>query len=139
MVLHAAELSQLTPDPAWRGRGLGDRFVAPAKEWGRATRGAGRPCGALWTCQVNRPARRFHERSTTTSTPSRSPTQPGAPGRGRCTGDAAQGCCRSTPRGAVAVRRRARRGPCGRRTHPYAPARSRNEEREPDVRYVRRP
>jgi GNAT superfamily N-acetyltransferase len=48
-------LSQLYLDPPWRGRGLGDRFVALAK--------ARRPEGLeLWTFQVNEPARRFYER-----------------------------------------------------------------------------
>jgi GNAT superfamily N-acetyltransferase len=48
-------LSQLYLDPPWRGRGLGDRFVALAK-----TR---RPKGLeLWTFQVNEPAQRFYER-----------------------------------------------------------------------------
>ncbi|AIR97810.1 GNAT family N-acetyltransferase [Streptomyces glaucescens] len=55
MVLAGAELSQLYLDPGWRGRGLGDRFVALAKER--------RPEGLeLWTFQVNGPARRFYER-----------------------------------------------------------------------------
>ncbi|MEV8550455.1 GNAT family N-acetyltransferase [Streptomyces glaucescens] len=55
MVLAGAELSQLYLDPARRGRGLGDRFVALAKER--------RPEGLeLWTFQVNGPARRFYER-----------------------------------------------------------------------------
>ncbi|MEV5428768.1 GNAT family N-acetyltransferase [Streptomyces sp. NPDC052701] len=55
MVLEDGELSQLYLAPEWRGRGLGDRFVALAKER--------RPHGlVLWTFQVNRPARRFYER-----------------------------------------------------------------------------
>jgi GNAT superfamily N-acetyltransferase len=55
MVLHDGELSQLYLDPDWRGRGLGDRFVALAKERG--------PGGLdLWTFQVNKPAHRFYER-----------------------------------------------------------------------------
>ncbi|MEV7617589.1 GNAT family N-acetyltransferase [Streptomyces sp. NPDC089799] len=55
MVLHGAELQQLYLDPEWRGRGLGDRFIALAKER--------RPDGlALWTFQVNQPAHRFYER-----------------------------------------------------------------------------
>ncbi|EYT80512.1 hypothetical protein CF54_25055 [Streptomyces sp. Tu 6176] len=55
MVLDDAEVSQLYLDPAWRGRGLGDRFVALAKE--RRPRGL-----ELWTFQVNAPAHRFYER-----------------------------------------------------------------------------
>ncbi|TWV33384.1 GNAT family N-acetyltransferase [Streptomyces misionensis] len=55
MVLDGELLSQLYLDPSWRGRGLGDRFVALAKE-----RGPGRL--TLWTFQVNGPARRFYER-----------------------------------------------------------------------------
>lgn len=55
MVLDGAELEQLYLDPAWRGRGLGDRFVELAKRRG--------PQGLeLWTFQVNGPARRFYER-----------------------------------------------------------------------------
>ena len=55
MVLHDGELSQLYLDPDWRGRGLGDRFVALAKEGG--------PGGLdLWTFLVNKPAHRFYER-----------------------------------------------------------------------------
>ena len=55
MVLADDLLSQLYLDPAWRGRGIGDRFVALAKE--RSPRGLG-----LWTFQVNKPAHRFYER-----------------------------------------------------------------------------
>lgn len=55
MVLAGDELSQLYLDPDWRGRGVGDRFVALAKE--RGPRGL-----TLWTFQVNGPARRFYER-----------------------------------------------------------------------------
>ncbi|MFD8914172.1 GNAT family N-acetyltransferase [Streptomyces sp. NPDC059575] len=55
MALHGDLLAQLYLDPAWRGRGLGDRFVALAKE--RAPGGL-----ALWAFQVNKPARRFYER-----------------------------------------------------------------------------
>ncbi|MGW1891888.1 GNAT family N-acetyltransferase [Streptomyces sp. NPDC002004] len=55
MVLEEDELAQLYMDPAWRGRGVGDRFVALAKE-----RSPGRL--ALWTFQVNTPAHRFYER-----------------------------------------------------------------------------
>ncbi|MEV0646133.1 GNAT family N-acetyltransferase [Phytomonospora sp. NPDC050363] len=48
-------LSQLYLDPAWRGKGLGDRFVALAKQR--------RPAGLeLWTFQVNTPAHRFYLR-----------------------------------------------------------------------------
>ncbi|WP_037668658.1 GNAT family N-acetyltransferase [Streptomyces griseus] len=55
MVLDEELLSQLYLDPTWRGRGIGDRFVALAKER--------RPDGlSLWTFQVNEPARRFYER-----------------------------------------------------------------------------
>ncbi|MBM7173563.1 GNAT family N-acetyltransferase [Streptomyces sp. G44] len=55
MVLDGDELSQLYLDPRWRGRGIGDRFVALAKE--RSPEG-------LWlrTFQVNGPARRFYAR-----------------------------------------------------------------------------
>ncbi|MFD0314301.1 GNAT family N-acetyltransferase [Streptomyces flavalbus] len=55
MVLDGQLLSQLYLDPDWRGRGLGDRFVALAKE--RSPRGL-----TLWTFQVNAPAHRFYER-----------------------------------------------------------------------------
>lgn len=55
MVLAEDLLSQLYLDPDWRGRGLGDRFVALAKE--RRPRGLD-----LWTFQVNEPAHRFYER-----------------------------------------------------------------------------
>ncbi|MFI9311332.1 GNAT family N-acetyltransferase [Streptomyces triculaminicus] len=55
MVLHDAEMKQLYLDPAWRGRGLGDRFMALAKQR--------QPAGlVLWTFQVNQSARRFYER-----------------------------------------------------------------------------
>ncbi|GAA2248572.1 GNAT family N-acetyltransferase [Streptomyces amakusaensis] len=55
LVLHGEELKQLYLDPRWRGRGLGDRFIALAKHE--------RPAGlSLWTFQVNAPARRFYER-----------------------------------------------------------------------------
>lgn len=48
-------LDQLYLDPAWRGRGVGDRFIALAKRL--------RPDGLqLWTFQVNGPAQRFYER-----------------------------------------------------------------------------
>ncbi|WP_020120021.1 GNAT family N-acetyltransferase [Streptomyces canus] len=55
MVLAGDLLSQLYLDPDWRGRGIGDRFVALAKE--RSPQGV-----SLWTFQVNRPAHRFYER-----------------------------------------------------------------------------
>ncbi|MBG7703398.1 GNAT family N-acetyltransferase [Streptomyces sp. MC1] len=55
MVLNGESLSQLYLDPQWRGRGIGDRFVALAKE--RGPRGL-----SLWTFQVNKPAHRFYER-----------------------------------------------------------------------------
>ncbi|MFJ6543813.1 GNAT family N-acetyltransferase [Streptomyces sp. NPDC091385] len=55
MVLDGETLSQLYLDPVWRGRGLGDRFVALAKE--RVPGGLD-----LWAFQVNKPARRFYER-----------------------------------------------------------------------------
>ncbi|MER5994683.1 GNAT family N-acetyltransferase [Streptomyces viridosporus] len=55
MALEGEELAQLYLAPEWRGRGVGDRFVALAKEL--------RPRGlSLWTFQVNAPARRFYER-----------------------------------------------------------------------------
>ncbi|MFJ9116413.1 GNAT family N-acetyltransferase [Streptomyces sp. NPDC102394] len=55
MVLAGDELSQLYLSPDWRGRGIGDRFVALAKE--RSPGGL-----ELWTFQVNEPAHRFYER-----------------------------------------------------------------------------
>lgn len=55
MVLDGESLSQLYLAPEWRGRGIGDRFVALAKE--RRPRGL-----SLWTFQVNEPAHRFYER-----------------------------------------------------------------------------
>lgn len=55
MVLDGDRLSQLYLDPDWRGHGIGDRFVALAKQR--------RPDGlTLWTFQVNKPAHRFYER-----------------------------------------------------------------------------
>ncbi|MFF7646598.1 GNAT family N-acetyltransferase [Streptomyces canus] len=55
MVLAGDVLSQLYLDPDWRGRGIGDRFVALAKE--RTPQGL-----SLWTFQVNKPAHRFYAR-----------------------------------------------------------------------------
>jgi len=55
MVLGPGEIDQLYLDPDWRGRGLGDRFVALAQELF--------PSGlSLWTFQVNEAACRFYER-----------------------------------------------------------------------------
>ena len=55
LVLLPGEIDQLYLDPAWRGHGFGDRFVALAKER--------YPAGlALWTFQVNEAAARFYER-----------------------------------------------------------------------------
>jgi len=55
MALAPGWIEQLYVDPDWRGRGLGDRFVALAKER--------HPSGLqLWAFQVNWPARRFYER-----------------------------------------------------------------------------
>lgn len=55
MVLNGQELKQLYLDPAWRGRGLGNRFMSLAKEQ--------QPEGlTLWTFQVNTSAHRFYER-----------------------------------------------------------------------------
>jgi GNAT superfamily N-acetyltransferase len=55
LVLDGPELEQLYLDPAWRGQGLGDRFVDLAKRL--------RPDGlSLWAFQVNAGARRFYER-----------------------------------------------------------------------------
>lgn len=55
MVLDGEDLDQLYLDPAWQGRGIGGRLVQLAKE--RCPAGL-----ALWTFQVNEPARRFYER-----------------------------------------------------------------------------
>ena len=55
MVLAGDLLSQLYLAPEWRGHGIGDRFVALAKE--RSPSGL-----TLWTFQVNKPAHRFYER-----------------------------------------------------------------------------
>ncbi|MEU9029025.1 GNAT family N-acetyltransferase [Streptomyces sp. NPDC048383] len=82
MVLDGEDLDQLYLDPPWRGQGIGDRLVDTAKQ--RRATGL-----ALWTFQVNTPARRFYERH-----------------------------------GFVAAERTDGR---------------RNEEREPDIRYVWRP
>ncbi|MCF3105362.1 GNAT family N-acetyltransferase [Streptomyces roseoverticillatus] len=55
LVLNGGELKQLYLDPAWRGRGLGDRFISLAKRR--------QPGGlALWTFQVNESAQRFYQR-----------------------------------------------------------------------------
>ena len=51
----AGWIEQLYLDPAWIGRGLGDRFVEMAIQR--------HPAGLqLWTFQVNEPAQRFYER-----------------------------------------------------------------------------
>ncbi|WP_405815644.1 GNAT family N-acetyltransferase [Streptomyces sp. NBC_01390] len=55
MVLAGDEVSQLYLLPGWRGHGIGDLFVALAKE--RSPDGL-----TLWTFQVNKPAHRFYER-----------------------------------------------------------------------------
>jgi GNAT superfamily N-acetyltransferase len=55
LALSEGWLDQLYLEPAWRGRGIGDRFVALAKE--RQAAGL-----QLWTFQVNEPAQRFYER-----------------------------------------------------------------------------
>lgn len=55
MVLAGEEVSQLYLLPDWRGHGIGDLFVALAKE--RSPGGL-----SLWTFQVNEPAHRFYER-----------------------------------------------------------------------------
>ena len=55
LALSEGWLDQLYLDPEWRGRGLGDRLVALAKE--RRPRAL-----QLWTFQVNEPARRFYRR-----------------------------------------------------------------------------
>jgi GNAT superfamily N-acetyltransferase len=55
LVLHDGWIDQLYLDPDWRGRGLGERLIALAKE--RHPEGL-----QLWTFQVNGPARRFYER-----------------------------------------------------------------------------
>lgn len=55
LALSAGWLDQLYLSPEWRGRGLGDRFVALAKERQPAVL-------QLWTFQVNEPAQRFYAR-----------------------------------------------------------------------------
>jgi GNAT superfamily N-acetyltransferase len=55
LALSPGWLDQLYLDPAWRGRGIGDRFVALAQRR--------QPAGLqLRTFQVNEPAQRFYER-----------------------------------------------------------------------------
>lgn len=55
LALSEGWLDQLYLDPVWRGKGIGDRFVALARRR--------QPSGLqLWTFQVNEPARRFYER-----------------------------------------------------------------------------
>lgn len=55
LALSEGWLDQLYLDPVWRGRGIGDRFVALAQRR--------QPAGLqLWTFQVNEAARRFYER-----------------------------------------------------------------------------
>ncbi|MEU2602967.1 GNAT family N-acetyltransferase [Streptomyces hirsutus] len=55
LVLNGAELKQFYLDPAWRGQGLGDRFMSLANQR--------QPDGlAPWTFQVNESAQRFYER-----------------------------------------------------------------------------
>ena len=55
MTLDGEKVNALYLDPDWRGRGIGDRFVALAKVLS--------PTGlTLWTFQVNHPAHRFYER-----------------------------------------------------------------------------
>ncbi len=55
LALSEGWLEQLYLDPAWRGRGIGDRMVGLAKQ--RQAAGL-----QLWTFQVNGPAQRFYER-----------------------------------------------------------------------------
>lgn len=55
MTLGEGWIDQLYLDPAWRGRGIGDRLVALAKQ--RCPGGL-----QLWTFQVNGRAGRFYER-----------------------------------------------------------------------------
>ena len=56
VALHDDWIEQLYLRPDWRGRGLGDRFIALARER--------TPAGIqLWCFQVNAPARRFYERN----------------------------------------------------------------------------
>ncbi len=55
LALSEGWLDQLYLAPGWRGRGIGDRLVALAKQR--------QPAGLqLWTFQVNEPAQRFYAR-----------------------------------------------------------------------------
>lgn len=55
LALSPGWIDQLYLDPRYRGRGIGDRFVALAQQR--------HPAGLeLWSFQVNGPARRFYER-----------------------------------------------------------------------------
>ncbi|HEX6497770.1 MAG TPA: GNAT family N-acetyltransferase [Micromonosporaceae bacterium] len=55
LALSAGWIDQLYLDPAWRGQGVGDRFIDLAFQR--------QPGGLqLWTFQVNESARRFYER-----------------------------------------------------------------------------
>lgn len=54
MVIEQGWIEQLYIDPAWMGRGLGDRFIEIAMQRGVSLQ--------LWTFAVNEPARRFYER-----------------------------------------------------------------------------
>jgi GNAT superfamily N-acetyltransferase len=55
MILAPPRLEHLYLDPAWMGRGLGERLLALASE--RSPDGL-----ELWTHQINAGARRFYER-----------------------------------------------------------------------------
>jgi GNAT superfamily N-acetyltransferase len=55
LALSEGWLDQLYLDPVWRGKGIGERFLALARRR--------QPSGLqLWTFQVNEAARRFYER-----------------------------------------------------------------------------